>query len=402
MAMAQRYPYIIVGSQLAGITAVDGIRELDEDGPALVLGREADLPYDRPPLSKALWSGKKTVEQIVLRDPGWYGGVGAELRLGVEVVALDPEAKTVTDSTGIVYQYERLLLATGGRPRRLGIPGDDLPNVHHYRTLGDYTQVRGVAREGATACIVGGGFIGSEMAAALHSNGVGVTMIYGGPYLCDRVFPPDLGRALEADYQARGIVIHSGDVPVALDRRGRKVVARTEAGPEIAADFAIVGIGIVPETDLAREAGLAVDNGIIVDDHLRTSRPDIYAAGDAASFPYLALDARMRVEHWDHALSHGKQAGRNMAGADEPYTHMPYFFSDLFEFGYEAVGDVDGRHTVYADWQDPYKTGVVYYLAEGVVRGVLLCNVWDKVDEARALVREKTKHKPEVLSGAIR
>ncbi len=397
--MARNYRYVVVGSGLAGASAADGIREVDPEGPVLVLGREHDLPYHRPPLSKALWLGKKTVEEIFLHDREFYQERGIELRPGAEVVGLDPRAKTVADSAGETYSWEKLLLATGGRPRRLQVPGGDLPQVCHYRTLSDYQRIREAASAGSSALVVGGGFIGSEMAAALQANQVKVTMVYGGPYLCDRVFPESLGRALESEYEQRGIAIHAGDVPTAFERQGDGLVAKTKAGREIAADFVIVGIGISPETRLAEMAGLEVDNGVVVDEELRTSNPDIYAAGDNAAFPYLALGARMRVEHWDHAVNQGRRAGRNMAGERARYDHMPYFFSDLFEFGYEAVGEVDSRLRVWADWQEENKRGVLYYLADDVVRGVMLCDVWDKVEEARALIREKKK--AEWLAGAI-
>ena len=400
--MPDSYRYVVVGSQLTGVSAVHGIREVDQEGPILLVGREQHMPYDRPPLSKSLWFGKKKVEEIYLQAQGFYEDQGVELRLGSEVVGLDPSAKTIACQGGTTCGYDKLLLATGGRPRRLDAPGGDLPPVYYYRTLDDYTRIRELAGAGARAVVIGGGFIGSEMAAALHTNGVTVTMIYGGPYLVDRVVPPDLGRALEADYSQRGIAIHAGDTPVSFEARDSRLVTKTKKGREVTSDFAIVGIGIEAETGLAATAGLEVEKGIVVDEELRTSTPDIYAAGDNALFPYQALGRRMRIEHWDHAVNQGKHAGRNMAGGHDPYTHMPYFFSDLFEFGYEAVGEVDSRLRVFADWQEENRTGVLYYLDDGSVRGVMLCNVWDKVEDARALIRGKKKLTAEELSGAIR
>lgn len=400
--MPESYPYLIVGPQLAGASAAEGIREVDPNGRILLVGREQDLPYHRPPLSKDLWFGKKSVDEVYVHDRPYYEQNGIELALGKELVALDPKEKTVTGADGERYGYGKLLLATGGQPRRLDIPGANLPGVFYYRALDDYHRLREVASEGASAALIGGGFIGSEMAAALHANGVHTTMLFDGPYLCDRVFPESLGMAIQRDYEQRGIKIHASDVPVAIRKSGEGLSVETQSGAEIACDFAVVGIGIAPEMRLAENAGLKAENGIVVDDELRTSEPDIYAAGDNAAFPYRALDRRMRVEHWDNALNQGKQAGRNMAGAGEPYTYMPFFFSDLFEFGYEAVGEVSSRLSVFADWQQENEKGVLYYLSDGQVRGVLLCNVWDKVEDARKLIREGKQMGEEDLRGAIR
>lgn len=399
--MANRHRYIIVGGQLAGAHAADGIRELDGDGSILLLGRENHPPYDRPPLSKALWLGKKKLEDIFVYDQAYYERQHIDVRLGATVAAVDPGAKTVTDSHGATFEFEKLLLATGGRPRRLTVPGSDLPGVLHYRQLDDYMRARHLAREGAAALVIGGGFIGSEMAAALHANKVRVTMLFDAPYLVDRVFPEGLGRALQKDYVDRGITVHVNDTAEALEATGDRIRVRTRGGLDIAADLVVVGIGLVPETSLAEQAGLEVNNGIVVDEQLRTSHPDIYAAGDNASFPYQALGRRMRIEHWDHAVNQGKHAGRNMAGAGQAYTYMPYFFSDLFEFGYEAVGQVDSRLDVFADWQEKNKTGVLYYRENGLIRGVMLCNVWGKVEAARDLIRRGKKLTDEDLWGAI-
>ena len=400
--MADRYPYIIVGGQVAGAAAVDGIRELDAEGPILLLRREKHLPYDPPPLSKALWLGKKTVEQIYRHDQSYYDQQHVALRLGRQAVGLDPESKTVTDDEGVSYQYDKLLLATGGSPKRLSLPGADLPDLCYYRSLDDYLRVRASVGEGTSALVVGGGFIGSEMAAALHANGVSVTMLFLSPYLVSHVFPEELGQALQADYERRGITVHANDAPVAFEARDRKFATTTRRGNEITSDLVLIGVGIAPETALAETAGLETEDGIVVDEYLQTSHPDIYAAGDNAFFAYPGVARRMRLEHWDNAVGQGRQVGRNMAGADEPFTYMPYFFSDLFDFGYEAVGEVSSQLSVFADWAEPHQTGVLYYLDESKVRGVMMCNVWDKVEAARNLIREGGPVLPEDLRGAIR
>jgi 3-phenylpropionate/trans-cinnamate dioxygenase ferredoxin reductase subunit len=381
------FRYIIVGGGLAGASAIEGIRELDDVGPILLIGGEKHLPYNRPPLSKKLWFGDKTVEDILVHDEAFYKKEEVELLLGTTVVDLDARNKTVTDNTGESFRFEKLLLATGGSPRHLSIPGSDMEGIFYYRYLDDYERLRREATVGKSAVVIGGGFIGSEMAAALTISGVEVTMIFPEPYLVQRVFPEGLGRALQDRYRERGIKIMHGNKPAAFSRSGIKYYTRTESEQHYESDLVVVGIGIVPAVELAEAAGLKVDDGIVVDEYLRTSHPDIYAAGDNARFPYQALRQQMRVEHWDNALKQGQWAGRNMAGAHEPFEEMPYFYSDLFEFGYEAVGQVDARLETFADWEKENDTGILYYLQAGRVRGVMLCNVWGKLDAARDLIR---------------
>ena len=400
--MAERsYPYVIVGAGLTGGSAVEGIREIDENGSILLIGEEKHLPYDRPDLTKKLWFGKKTLDQVFVHDRDYYLNNGVELALGDRIVALDEKQKTVVDSSGENYHYEKLLLATGGIPRSLPIPGSDLEGISYYRYLDDYVRIRAEATEGKTALVVGGGFIGSEIAAALNMHGVNVTMIFPTAYLCDRVFPPYLGEAIQARYREKGVTILAGDAPSAFEKKDGRFVTTTREGRTIESDMLIVGVGIMPATQLAQDAGLEVTNGIVVNEYLQTSSPSIFAAGDNAFFPYQALGRQMRVEHWDNAVTQGKWAGRNMAGAAEPFTHMPYFFSDLFEFGYEAVGDVDSRLETVPDWQKENDTGVIYYLEDGKVRGMMMCNVWEKVDAARDIIRRGERVSAESLHGAL-
>jgi 3-phenylpropionate/trans-cinnamate dioxygenase ferredoxin reductase subunit len=396
------YMYIIVGGGLAGASAVEGIREVDESGSLLMIGGERHLPYDRPPLSKKLWLGKKKVEDIFIHDGQFYKDKGVDLALGTRAEKLDPLAKSLLADDGKVYRFKKLLLATGGSPRRLPIPGGDVEGICYYRYLDDYLRMRRDAKEGGSATIVGGGFIGSEIAAALTENKVRVTMVFPEAYLCSRVFSEPLGMSIQDRFRDRGIVVLSEDRPASFRKEGDRFLTVTEKGGRIESDLLIVGIGIVPSADLAAGAGLRTANGVAVDEYLRTSDPDIYAAGDNAFFPYQALGRSMRIEHWDNALNQGRQAGRNMAGAKEEFTYMPYFFSDLFEFGYEAVGEVSTELDIFADWQKENDTGVVYYLRDGRVRGVMMCNVWDRVEQARELIQKGGKTSPDTLRGAIR
>jgi 3-phenylpropionate/trans-cinnamate dioxygenase ferredoxin reductase component len=399
--MKHVYDYVIVGGGLAGASAVQGIRELDAAGGILLISEETHLPYDRPPLSKKLWFGKQKVEDIFLHDRAFYDQHAVTLALGAKVARLQPNEKTLATTSGETYGYNKLLLATGCKPRPLDIPGGDLDGICYFRNLDDYLRTRGVAAEGKSAVVVGGGFIGSELAAALNINKLQVTMIFPSALLCDRVFPDYLGRAVQQRFKEKGVRILASDKPVSFNKSGGKFTTRTEKGETIASDIVIVGVGVIPEMELAKSGGLDVGNGIVVNEYLETSRPGIYAAGDNAFFPYRALGQPMRVEHWDHALNQGKWAGRNMAGAHDPFTYQPYFFSDLFEFGYEATGEVDSRLETFADWQKENDTGVIYYLRDGKVRGVMMCNVWDKVEMARELIRKGESITPEKLRGFI-
>lgn len=398
----QSFEYIIVGGGLAGAYAAKGIREHDREGSILLLGNETYRPYDRPPLSKKLWFGKKKVEDIFVEDEHYYASNGIDLKLATEVVSLNAVQKAISTKDGDTYRYNRLLLSTGGTPRRLDIPGGNIEGISYYRYLDDYLLLRSEAGEGKSVVVVGGGFIGSEMAAALNINKVNVTMIFPEPYLLYRIFPAGLGQAIQNDYINRGVKVMAGDVPASFEKSGSKFITTTKGGSRVESDMVVVGVGIVPTVALAKQAQLDIENGIVVNEYLQSSDSSIYAAGDNACFPYPAIGKRVRIEHWDNAVNQGKHVGANMAGANEPFTYMPYFFSDLFDFGFEAVGETDSRYDIFEDWQKENDTGVIYYLQDGKVRGAMMCNVWDKVDAAREIIREGKPATPEDLRGAIK
>jgi 3-phenylpropionate/trans-cinnamate dioxygenase ferredoxin reductase component len=393
--------YLIIGGGLASASAAKGIRDLDPEGVITMIGAEDHLPYDRPPLSKKLWFGTKQVKDIFIHNDSFYHNGIIEFLQHTRVTGLDLESKTIRDDRGETREFGKLLLATGGTPNILQIPGGDLDGICYYRTLDDYQRIRELVSGGSSAVIIGGGFIGSEMAAALCINEVNVTMLYPSPYLCNRVFPEALGLAMENLFENTGIRILNNQKPVLFERKGSKFMTWTSGDEAIQSDIVIVGAGIHPVIDLARQSGLSIGNGIIVNEYLETSQKGVYAAGDIACFPCAVLGQSMRMEHWDNALSQGRQAGRNMAGAHETFTYLPYFFSDLFDFGYEAVGQVDSGLTVVEDWQKEYEKGVIYYLDEGIVRGAMMCNVWDKVPAARELIESAKKFAPEELRGVI-
>jgi len=388
------YRYLIVGSGMTADAAVRGIRELDADGSIGLISADTVKPYSRPPLTKGLWKGRP-LEKIWRSTDSF----GVEFHLGRTAIALDPAAQRVRDDQGDEYTYHRLMLATGGSPIRLPFGGDD---IIYYRTLQDYQRLRGLTEQGERFLVIGAGFIGSEIAAALTMQGKQVTMIFRGHAIGERIYPSDLAQFLSDIYRAKGVELAPADEVVSLEKPGDRFLVQTRSGRAFEVDAVVAGLGIRPNVQLAQAAGLQVDNGIVVDDRQRTSAPGIFAAGDVAMFPHAALGKLIRVEHEDNALRMGKQAGRNMAGADEPYTHAPAFYSDLFEYGYEAVGELNSGLELVADWQEPFQQGVVYYSASGRVAGVLLWNVWRKVEEAAALIAEAGPFTAQELVGRIK
>ena len=381
--------YLIVGGGLAAASAIEGIRSHDAEGTISLISRENVSPYHRPLLSKDLWFGKKKPDELPVYPPEFYRENNVALHLRREIVELDPEKHLVWDERGTEYGYEKLLLATGGRPRRLNVPGADIEGVHYFRDLEDYQFLHEHLQHFEHALVIGGGFIGMEIAAALNHVGKQVTLIYRHDYPLDRAFPRDLGTFIADYYREKGVETVSGDMVVAIEEQGPHVLARTASGGTVTTELVIAGLGIEPETDLADGAGLEVRDGIVVDEFGRTSNPDIHAAGDVAEFPNLALLKAERVEHWDHAKSHGRCAGVNMAGGNEPYAGLPMFYSDFFDLGWEAVGEIDASLPVEAVWKEPMREGVLFYLRDEVIRGVLLWNVWEKVEWARGLIREQ-------------
>jgi 3-phenylpropionate/trans-cinnamate dioxygenase ferredoxin reductase component len=383
--------YLIAGGGMTADAACKGIRDFDPDGAITVVAEELHPPYARPPLSKALWKGDE--ESTIWRGTA---DLGVDLRLGRTIVALDLEARRATDDRGETYAYERLLLATGGRPRRLPFGGDQ---VIYFRTLDDYRRLRALADEDARFLVIGGGFIGSEIAAALAMNARSVTMVFPESGIGARIFPAELSASVTDYYRAQGVEVLADASVTAIERDGDKVRLGTGDGRTLEVDAVVAGLGIEPRVELAAGAGLPVADGIVVDDRGRVvGRERVFAAGDVARFPEAALGGARRVEHEDHAKSHGRRVGANMAGADEPYDHLPFFYSDLFDLGYEAVGELDSRLQTITDVSELGGEGTVYYLdSEGRPRGVLLWNLFGRVDAARDLIRAGDPVEPGAL-----
>ena len=389
----KRVQHLIVGGGMTAAAAARGARDAAPGAAVALIGAEPHPPYNRPPLSKALWKGDPEAGIWRTEDVA-----GVEMILSRRVTAIDPAGRRVTDDRGETYEYDSLLLATGGDPRRLpGAPS----SVIYFRTLDDYRRLRGLAAPGRRFTVLGGGFIGSEVAAALRMQGADVTMVIPEAGLGARVFPADLSDHLARFYREKGVTVRTGEGVARVTERDGGSTVKTTTGAELAADGVVAGLGIVPAVDLARAAGLAVDNGIVVDELLRTSNPAVFAAGDVAQFPSAALGKRVRVEHEDNANAQGRQAGRNLTGLAEPYRHLPFFYGDLFELGYEAVGELDARLETVADWKTPFQEGVIYYLQDGRVRGVLLWNTWGQVDHARALVAQPGPFTAATLKGRL-
>ncbi|CAF0700160.1 NAD(P)/FAD-dependent oxidoreductase [Candidatus Methylacidithermus pantelleriae] len=390
-----QYQYLIVGGGMTADSAVRAIRASDPNGTVGIISEEPDPPYLRPPLSKGLWKGLP-FEEVWCRT----AELGVDLHLQRRAVTLDVRDHIVRDDRGTTYQFQKLLLATGGRPRRLQVEVAE-EKLIHFRTLDDYRRLEHFAQRAQRFAVVGGGFIGSEIAAALAGKGKQVWLIFPEEGIGRRIFPQDLSLFLNQYYREHGVEVLCGESVHSAKEDGEQVRMLTSGQRTLVVDTIVAGIGIEPEVSLARDAGLPLSNGIAVDEYLRAGHPDIFAAGDVASFFNPHLGKRIRVEHEDNARTMGARAGTNMAGQAEPYDHLPFFYSDLFDLGYEAVGELNGQWPTLAEWKEPFREGVVYYLEGARVRGVLLWNVWGKVEEARTLIAEAGPFGPSDLKGRI-
>ncbi len=338
----ETYRYVIIGGGLAGQRGGDGIRKVDTEGSIALVTAEPHMPYQRPPLSKDYLTGKEGLDQVYLRENSYYAQNNIEVISGARANRIDPAARNVTLDDGRALGYEKLLLATGGHARRLPIPGNGLPGVFTLRTIEDADAIRESAGAGKRALVVGGSFIGSEVAASLAQLGTNVTMVFPETRLLERIVPEELSTFLDAKYETHGVRILTDTKPDRLDGRDRVERVVLVNGETFDVDVVVMGVGIQLNTELARDAGLEMGEreAVIVDQYLRTSDPNIYAAGDIAVWPDPTFARRLRVEHWDVARRQGLRAGRNMAGEEKPYTALPYFFSDIFDLSFEVWGDL--------------------------------------------------------------
>ncbi|MBD9699905.1 NAD(P)/FAD-dependent oxidoreductase [Flavimobilis sp. GY10621] len=387
----ESFDHVVVGAGVAADAAARGVREVDPDATILVVGPEPDPPYDRPPLTKDLWRPDPPASI----DLGTAAATGATVRTGRSVTALDTASRTVTTDDGAQVRYDRLVLATGGAPRTL--TSEPVPGVLTFRSLGDYRRVRELADAGRHVVVVGGGYIGIELACGLALSAARVTLVVTQDRPAAHLVPPMLVDRLEEGLRSRGVEIltHRRAVTAERGAPGAGPVLVLDDATWVESDAIVVGLGITPADDLARSAGLDVDDGVVVDATLLTSDPYVRAAGDVARYPDPVL-GRVRVEHVDNAHATGRSAGRANAAerlghAAEPHTHTPFFYSDWFDDGWEAVGTLDARLTLVEDWAPgPLgDAGVIYHVSDdGALRGVMLWNVWDSAARATELLAE--------------
>lgn len=383
----QRYQYLIIGGGMAGGRAVDGIRAIDPDGTIALLAGEAHRPYQRPPLSKGYMTDKEALDAVYLKPEEYYAEKHADLHLGVWATAVRPADHMVEVRNGEPFHYDKLLLATGGQAKRLSLPGADLPGVFALRTIEDSDGIKAAAQNAKTALVLGGSYIGSEVAASLTQRGVQVTMVFPESRLLERLIPEALSQHLRTKYEGKGIRILPGTKPERFTGEGHVQGAVLDNGQTVEADLVVMGVGIRLNTELAAEAGLEMSEqgGVRVDRFLRTSDPDIYAAGDIAEWPDRIYDMRRRVEHWDVARTQGLRAGRNMAGENKSYPTLSYFFSDLFDLSFEVWGNPAGSPDVVLRGSLDGGSFAFFYFVDGVLSGVLAAN--RSKEETKAIPR---------------
>jgi NADPH-dependent 2,4-dienoyl-CoA reductase/sulfur reductase-like enzyme len=380
--------YCIVGGGYAAAAAIEGIRAHDPNGSILLFTRENHRPYRRPLLSKDLWYGTATIERLPMHPDHWYDEHQVEVRLRHEVIEVDADHRTLYDERGGQVGYGDLLLATGCRPRRLRAEGAETPGVGYFRDLEDYLALEGRMDRLQHITLVGGGFTSIEMAAALRSRGKEITLVIADEYPLHRMLPRELGLPLLDFLRDLGVETVSGDVLAKVEESVGLVRARTYLGNELETQLILVDQGGEPLVDLAEAAGIAIDDGIVVNEFGRTSDPHVWAAGDVAEFPYQTLGQIMRIEGADHAEAHGRAVGANMAGANQRYDHIPIKWFRVGEMQFEGVGELWARLDTELRWIEPGREGAVFYLRDEVIRGVLLINVHERIDWARALIRE--------------
>jgi NADPH-dependent 2,4-dienoyl-CoA reductase/sulfur reductase-like enzyme len=386
--------YVIVGASLTGAKAAETLREEGFDGNIVLLGEEHERPYERPPLSKGYLLGKEEKSSIYVHEEGWYAENGVDLRLGVRATALDPGAKRVSLDDGGTVAYDRLLLATGASPRRLNAPGGDLDGVLYLRRVGDSERLQAALRGGGQVVTVGGGWIGLEVTAAARQAGCEVTVVEPEPVALNRQLGPELGGVFADLHKEHGVVFRTRESVTELRGSGGQVTgAVTSSGAVLPADLVVVGIGAIPSTGLAADAGLDVGNGVIVDAGLRTSAPDVFAAGDVANAFHPLYGKHIRVEHWANALNGGPAAARSMLGQGISYDAVPYFYSDQYDLGMEAAGFTDPGSYDQVVYRGDLagREFVAFCLSGGAVMGGMNVNVWDVNDDIQALIRSRRR-----------
>ncbi|MGW5420402.1 NAD(P)/FAD-dependent oxidoreductase [Streptomyces sp. NPDC003943] len=404
--------FVIVGGGLAGAKAAETLRSEGFNGRVILICDERERPYERPPLSKGYLLDKDERDSVFVHEPGWYAQHDVELHLGQPVTAVDREAHTVRLGDGTVIRYDKLLLATGAEPRRLDIPGTDLAGVHHLRRLAHSErlrdEIRKLGRENGQLVIAGAGWIGLEVAAAARTYGAEVTIVEADPTPLHRVLGPELGQIFADLHTDHGVRFHFGArLTEITGQDGMVLAARTDDGEEHPAHAVLVAIGAAPRTALAENAGLALvdradGGGVAVDEALRTSDPDVFAAGDIAAAHHPLLHTRLRVEHWANALNGGPAAARAMLGQHVSYDRVPYFFTDQYDLGMEYSGwaPPGSYDQVVVRGDTGKREFVAFWLKEGRVIAGMNVNVWDVTDPIQKLIRSRAQVDQDRLADA--
>ncbi len=385
--------YVIVGASLAGAKAAETLREEGFTGAVVLIGDEDLRPYERPPLSKGYLLGKDDADSVYVHEAGWYPEHDVDLRLGTTVTSIDAAARQVALAGGEPVSYDKLLITTGSSPRRLRVAGADLDGVLYLRSKPDSDQLRASLAAGGRVVIAGSGWIGLETAAAARGYGCDVTIVEPEPGALHRSVGPELGKVFADLHRSHGVVFRFGEGVAELRGSGGRVSAViTSAEEELPADIVIVGIGALPNDAIAAAAGLDVENGILVDEALRSSDPAIFAAGDVANSFNPLLGRRIRVEHWANALAGGPAAARSMLGREVSYDMVPYFYSDQYDLGMETAGVPEpGSYDQVVYRGDPETLEfIAFWLFDGAVVAGMNVNVWDVNDDIQALIRSGT------------
>jgi 3-phenylpropionate/trans-cinnamate dioxygenase ferredoxin reductase subunit len=383
---AEQRTYVIVGGGLAGAKAAETLRSEGFDGRVVLVAEERELPYERPPLSKDYLQGKSEREAARVHDEGFYEANQIELLMGRRALALDPTGHAIELDGGERLGYERMLLATGAEPRRLEIPGAELAGVRYLRTLPDSDALRDHLAGTPRLAVVGAGWIGCEIAASARQMGCDVTIVEPASVPLERVLGPEVGQVYLKLHQDNGVRVLTGTGVEEFEGSDSVSAVRTSGGERLECDLVVVGIGVLPRVELAAAAGLAIEDGVAVDAHLRTSAPDVFAAGDIASAEHPRYPGRVRVEHWANALNQGPAAARSMLGSGEPYARLPYFFSDQFDLGMEYTGLAREWDEVVFRGDVEAREFIAFWLSAGRVVAGMNANVWDVTDDIKALI----------------
>lgn len=392
--MSEPTSYVVVGGGLAGAKAAEAIRAGDADGSVTIVGAERRRPYERPDLSKAVLLGKKSAEELYVHDEGWYDEHSVELLLGQQATAIDRDKQRVSLADGRELPYDRLLLATGASPRRLNLPGADLPGVHYLRSAEDNQALAAALSGGSSVVVVGAGWIGLEVAAAAREQGLDVTVVEPQPTALYGVMGQEVGEIWAQLHRDHGVDMRTGAQANAIrEEGGRATGVVLDNGQVVSADFVVVGVGAAPNLELADAAGLTDGGGVPVDTRLRTRDPNIWAAGDIALAQNTWAGRPLRVEHWANAKNQGAFAGRSMTGSEDEWSDPPYFYTDQYDAGMEYWGWADPRvDTVVLRGRPVDGSYVAAWLSQdGNVDAAMHVNQWDDADAVKALVQAKVK-----------